>query len=91
MNFKTLKKRIERKEEAVKNLIEYFRREDDYKSIMTMMAMAQTNIMEAIEIARLNGYDKPTSDITEFFVSIQCLMIQLETLSDFAQIEKDEE
>lgn len=91
MNFKTLKKRIERKEEAVNNLLEHFRNEDSYQSIMTMMALAQTDIMELMEIAHTHGHTKSTENITIFFVAIQCLMIQLETLSDFAQIEKEDE
>lgn len=91
MNFKTLKKRIERKEEAVNDVLEHFRKEDSYQPIMTMMALAQTDIMELIEIAHTHGYRKGTESITVFFVAIQCLMIKLETLSDFAQIEKDDE
>ena len=91
MNYKKMKERIALKEESVKKLIEFLGREYSYSEIMTMMASAQTTIMELTDIANLHDYKKGTEEVTEFFVAIQCLMIHLENLSDFAKLEKEDE
>lgn len=91
MNYKKMKERMERKEESVKKLIEFLAREYSYTEIMTEMAIAQTTIMELTEIATIHGYKKCTEDVTSFLVAVQCLMITLQDLSDFAQMEKEDE
>ena len=91
MNYKQVKERMERKEESVKKLIEFLGREYSYSEIMTLMAIAQTTIMELADIASLHNYKKGMEEVTEFFVAIQCLMIHLENLSDFAKMEKEDE
>lgn len=91
MNYKKIKERMERKEESVKKLIEFLAREYSYTEIMTEMAIAQTTIMELTEIATIHGYKKGTEDVTSFLVAVQCLMITLQDLSDFAQMEKEDE
>lgn len=91
MNYKKMKERMERKEESVKKLIEFLAREYSYTEIMTEMAIAQTTIMELTEIATIHGYKKGTEDVTSFLVAVQCLMITLQDLSDFAQMEKEDE
>ena len=55
MSYKKVKERIERKEEAVKNLIEYLAKENDYSSMMTELAIAQSSAMKLAEIARIHG------------------------------------
>lgn len=84
-NYKKTKQLIERKEETVSKLIKFFKEEESYQSIMTQMAMAQTSIMELIDLAMSRGYERHMPEITTFFSTIQCLMFQLEDLSDLAQ------
>ena len=91
MNYKKIKERMERKEEAVKNLIEFLGTDYSYSEMMTMMAIAQLTIMEISDIAKMHGYDKGTDDVTDFLSAIQCLLINVEKLSDFAQMEKENE
>ena len=50
-----MKERIERKEEAVKNLIEFLAKENDYSSMMTELAIAQSSAMKLAEISRIHG------------------------------------
>lgn len=91
MNYKKMKERIKRKEEAVKNLIKFLGNEYSYQEIMTEMAIAQTSVMELMDIANSYDYKKSWEELTQFFVTVQCLLINLETLSDFAQMEKEDE
>ena len=91
MNYKQMKERMERKEESVNKLIEFLGREYSYTEIMTQMAIAQTTIMELADIANIHGYKKGMEDVTTFLVSVQCLMIHLQDLSDFAQMENNNE
>lgn len=91
MNYKTKRELIERKEEAVAKLLEFLREEDDYQSIMTQMAMAQTTIMELMDTAMAHGHDRKMVEITVFLSTIQCLMLELRDLSDYAKIEKSDE
>jgi 5-methylcytosine-specific restriction endonuclease McrBC regulatory subunit McrC len=88
-NYKKTKELIERKEESVSKLIKFFKEEENYQSIMTQMAMAQTSIMELIDLAMARGYERHMPEITTFFSTIQCLMFQLEDLSDLAKEENN--
>ena len=90
-NYKKTKELIERKEKAIAKLIEFFKEEESYQGIMTQMAMAQTSIMELIDLAMAGGYERHMPEITTFFSTIQCLMFQLEDLSDLAQNINDDE
>ena len=91
MNYKKMKERIERKEEAVKNLIEFLANENDYSSMMTELAIAQTSVMKLAETARIHGDKGYMEEIYTFFITITDLLIWIEPLSDFAKLEKDDE
>jgi hypothetical protein len=47
--------------------------------------------MELIDLAMTGGYERHMPEITTFFSTIQCLMFQLEDLSDLAQNINDDE
>lgn len=91
MNYKKMKERIERKEEAVKNLIEFLANENDYSSMMTELAIAQSSVMKLAETARIHGDKGYMEEIYTFFITITDLLIWIEPLSDFAKIEKEDE
>ena len=91
MNYKKVKERIERKEVAVKNLIEFLANENDYSSMMTELAIAQTSAMKLAEIARIHGDKGYLQEIYTFFITITDLLIWIEPLSDFAKLEKEDE
>ena len=91
MNYKKMKERIERKEEAVKNLIEFLANENDYSSMMTELAIAQSSVMKLMETARIHGDKGYMGEIHTFFITITDLLIWIEPLSDFAKIEKEDE
>ena len=91
MNYKKMKERIERKEEAVKNLIEFLANENDYSSMMTELAIAQTSVMKLAETARIHGDKSHMEEIYTFFITITDLLIWVEPLSDFAKLEKEDE
>ena len=91
MNYKKMKERIERKEEAVKNLIEFLANENDYSSMMTELAIAQSSAMKLAEIARIHGDKGYMQELYTFFITITDLLIWIEPLSDFAKIEKEDE
>ena len=91
MNYKKMKERIERKEVAVKNLIEYLANENDYSSMMTELAIAQSSAMKLAEIARIHGDKGYMQELYTFFITITDLLIWIEPLSDFAKMEKEDE
>ena len=91
MNYKKMKERIERKEVAVKNLIEYLANENDYSSMMTELAIAQSSAMKLAEIARIHGDNGYMQELYTFFISITDLLIWIKPLSDFAKLEKEDE
>ena len=91
MNYKKVKERIERKEEAVKNLIEYLTTENDHSSMMTELAIAQSSAMKLAEIARIHGDKGYTQELYTFFITITDLLILIEPLSEFAKMEKEDE
>ena len=91
MNYKKMKERIERKEEAVKNLIEFLANENDYSSMMTELAIAQSSAMKLAEIASIHGDKGYMQELYTFFITITDLLIWIEPLSDFAKIEKEDE
>ena len=91
MNYKKMKERIERKEVAVKNLIEYLANENDYSSMMTELAIAQSSAMKLAEIARIHGDKGYMQELYTFFITITDLLIWIEPLSEFAKMEKEDE
>ena len=91
MNYKKMKERIERKEEAVKNLIEFLATENDYGSMMTELAIAQSSAMKLAEIARIHGDKGYMQELYTFFITITDLLIWIEPLSDFAKLEENED
>ena len=91
MNYKKVKERIERKEEAVKNLIEFLATENDYSSMMTELAIAQSSAMKLAEIARIHGDKGYMQELYTFFITITDLLIWIEPLSEFAKMEKEDE
>ena len=91
MNYKTKRELIERKEESVAKLLEFLRNENDYQSIMTEMAIAQTTIMELMDMAQAHGHDRKMVEVTIFLSTVQCLLLELRDLSDYAKIEKSDE
>ena len=86
-----MKERIERKEVAVKNLIDYLANENDYSSMMTELAIAQSSVMKLAETARIHGDKGYMEEIYTFFITITDLLIWVEPLSDFAKLEKEDE
>ena len=91
MNYKKMKERIERKEEAVKNLIKFLAEENDYSSMMTELAIAQSSAMKLAEIARIHGDKGYMQELYTFFITITDLLIWIEPLSEFAKMEKEDE
>lgn len=91
MNYKKVKERIERKEEAVKNLIKFLAEENDYSSMMTELAIAQSSVMKLVETARIHGDKSHMEEIYTFFITITDLLIWIEPLSEFAKMEKEDE
>ena len=86
-----MKERIERKEVAVKNLIDYLANENDYSSMMTELAIAQSSAMKLAEIALIHGDKVYMQELYTFFISITDLLIWIEPLSDFAKLEKEDD
>ena len=91
MNYKKINERIERKEESVKKLIEFLANENDYSSMMTELAIAQSSVMKLAETARIHGDKGYMKEIYTFFITITDLLIWIEPLSDFAKLEKEYE
>lgn len=91
MNYKKMKEHLAKKEEAVKGVIEFLGKEYGYEEMMTEMAIAQTIIMQLMDIANSVGHKQSMDEIATFFTTIQCLLINLQDLSDFAKLEKEDE
>ena len=91
MNYKKMKERIERKEQAINNLIQFLAKENDYSSMMTELAIAQSSVMKLAETARIHGEKGYMEEIYTFFITITDLLIWIEPLSDFAKMEKEDE
>ena len=91
MNYKKVKEHLAKKEEAVKKVIDFLGVEYSYEEMMTEMAIAQTIIMQLMDIANSAGYKHSMDEIADFFTTIQCLLINLQDLSDFAKFENQEE
>jgi len=91
MNYKQMKEHLAKKEEAVKGVIEFLGKEYSYEEMMTEMAIAQTIIMQLMDIANSVGHKQSMDEIATFFTTIQCLLINLQDLSDFAKLEKEDE
>ena len=86
-----MKERIERKEEAIKNLIKFLAEENDYSGMMTDLAIAQSSVMKLAETARVHGDKGYMEEIYTFFITITDLLIRIEPLSEFAKMEKEDE
>jgi len=91
MNYKKVKEHLAKKEEAVKKVIDFLGVEYSYEEMMTEMAIAQTIIMQLMDIANAAGHKQSMEEITLFFSTVQCLLINLQDLSDFAKFENQEE
>lgn len=91
MNYKKVKEHLAKKEEAVKKVIDFLGVEYSYEEMMTEMAIAQTIIMQLMDIANSVGHKQSMEEITVFFSTIQCLLINLQDLSDFAKFENQDE
>ena len=91
MNYKKVKEHIAKKEEAVKKVIDFLGVECSYEEMMTEMAIAQTIVMQLMDIANSAGHKQSMEEITVFFSTIQCLLINLQDLSDFAKMENQDE
>jgi hypothetical protein len=86
-----VKENLAKKEEAVKKIIDFLGVEYSYEEMMTEMAIAQTIIMQLMDIAHSAGHKQSMEEIAIFFSTIQCLLINLQDLSDFAKLETQEE
>ena len=92
MNYKKVKEHLAKKEEAVKKVIDFLGVEYSYEEMMTEMAIAQTIIiMQLMDIANSAGHKQSMEEIAIFFSTIQCLLINLQDLSDFAKLENQDE
>ena len=91
MNYKKMKEHLAKKEEAVKGVIDFLGKEYSYEEMMTEMAIAQTIIMQLMDISNSVGHKQSMDEIATFFTTIQCLLINLQDLSDFAKLEKEDE
>ena len=91
MNYKKVKEHLAKKEEAVKKVIDFLGVEYSYEEMMTEMAIAQTIVMQLMDIANSAGHKQNMEEITIFFSTIQCLLINIHDLSDFAKLENQEE
>ena len=91
MNYKKVKEHLAKKEEAVKKVIDFLGVECSYEEMMTEMAIAQTIVMQLMDIANSAGHTQDMEEITIFFSTIQCLLINIHDLSDFAKLENQEE
>ena len=91
MNYKKVKEHLAKKEEAVKKVIDFLGVEYSYEEMMTEMAIAQTIIMQLMDIANSVGHKQSMEEIATFFSTIQCLLINIQDLSDFAKLENQEE
>lgn len=91
MNYKKVKEHLAKKEEAVKKIIDFLGVEYSYEEMMTEMAIAQTIIMQLMDLANSAGHKQSMEEITVFFSTIQCLLINLQDLSDFAKLENQDE
>lgn len=91
MNYKKMKEHLAKKEEAVKSVVDFLGKEYSYEEMMTEMAIAQTIIMQLMDIANSVGHKQSMDEIATFFTTIQCLLISLQDLSDFAKLENQEE
>ena len=84
MNYKKVKEHLAKKEEAVKKVIDFLGVEYSYE-------IAQTIIMQLMDIANSAGHKQSMEEIAIFFSTIQCLLINLQDLSDFAKLENQDE
>ena len=75
----------------MKSVVDFLGKEYSYEEMMTEMAIAQTIIMQLMDIANSVGHKQSMDEIATFFTTIQCLLINLQDLSDFAKLENQEE
>ena len=75
----------------MKKVIDFLGVEYSYEEMMTEMAIAQTIIMQLMDIANSAGHNQSMEEIAVFFSTIQSLLINLQDLSDFAKLENQEE
>ena len=91
MNYKKVKEHLAKKEEAVKNLMEFLTVENSYDDIMECLAITQTAIMKMTD--ELSIYKKGRTDLEQFvifFDIVQCMMITLKPLARIAEQEAED-
>ena len=91
MNYKKVKEHLAKKEEAVKNLMEFLTNENSYDDIMECLAITQTTIMKMAD--ELNIYKKGRTDMEQFvifFDMVQCLMFTIKPLARIAEQEAED-
>ena len=88
MNYKKVKEHLAQKEEAVKNLMEFFTVENSYDDIMECLAITQTEVMKMAD--KLSLYKKDRTNLEQFvifFDIVQCLMFTVKPLARIAEQE----
>jgi hypothetical protein len=91
MNYKKVKEHLAKKEEAVKNIMEFLANENSYDDIMECLAITQTTVMKMAD--ELNIYKKGRTDLEQFvifFDIVQCLMITIKPLARIAEQEAED-
>ena len=91
MNYKKVKEHLAKKEEAVKNLMEFLTNENSYDDIMECLAITQTEVMKMND--KLSLYKTERTNMEQFvifFDIVQCLMINLKPLARIAEQEAED-
>ena len=91
MNYKKVKEHLAKKEEAVKNLMEFLTVENSYDDIMECLAITQTEVMKMAD--KLSLYTKERTNLEEFvifFDTVQCLMFTIKPLARIAEQEAED-
>jgi hypothetical protein len=92
MNYKKVKGHLAKKEEAVKNLMEFLTEENSYDEIMECLSITQTEVMKMAD--KLSLYKKESTNLEQFvifFDIVQCLMFTLKPLARIAEQEAEDE
>ena len=91
MNYKKVKEHLAKKEEAVKNLVEFLTNENSYDEIMECLSITQTEVMKMAD--KLSLYKKESTNLEQFvifFDIVQCLMFTLKPLARIAEQEAED-
>ena len=91
MNYKKVKEHLAKKEEAVKNLMEFLADENSYDDIMECLAITQIEVMKMAD--KLSLYKKDCTNMEQFvifFDIVQCLMFNIKPLARIAEQEAED-